>query len=1260
MIRFDAREIDNWADLREAQHDLPELIRKLVLATIDSRNLSAIRFPSGSSVVRSGCDGYTNSNESNPWVPVGQACWELTARNDTSRKADEDYENRTSVGNPYDLQNSTFVFLTCRVWNAKDDWVAAKRSEGRWKDVKAFDADDLVGWLDLAPATAYWFAALIGKAPPSGWVSLEDWWDGFSGGGEWLTPEMVLAGREEDIEAVDQFFSCEPDQHHIQADTADESVAFLAAREMTGNPDLTQIYRTVVVQDAEAWRTFANHAAPLILIRKFVDDTVSNRSAVRNGHRVLTALGAHQEGRGTGGKISRLDDRKLVEAIQLAGMNESQAQNLVRYSAARLQILRRRQMDEASVEWPSWVNEELDQNMVPLLLVGSWDGRKQGDRNVVAQLTGADYQEVERQATSLARCEDAPVEVIGTIYRFISHDEAWYMAASRLVASDLDLFTDVAAGVLSTANPEFDLEPDERYLANVVGKEAIYSKELLTGISHTLALLGVYADRAKYVNHSEIVPYRTVAKVLGDGASWKTWATLSSNLTTLAEASPEAFLDCVDNGINSGQSVFLDLFSQESQSAMGGAPHTGLLWALERLAWSREHFHRIADVLAKLAGIDPGGLTSNRPSSSLRTLFLSWIQFSDASDDQRYTTLRRLIQRYPDVGWGLLIEISSGRWDNVTSREPPNWRPWAQDGATIVPIGDRLSALTRLFRMCVDEVGEEPSRWADMLVKLPELPQDLRDDLFARLIAISCDLKNHPESEKLRDRIRRELHLQRKLTTSTRKFSDEERWLLKYVYDVLSPEGHGANFGWLFDEGAVLPPDFEPDPSIEPQSEIADFNEMHNARVQIVASAHSDDGETALLDLVTATNGPYNVGFSAGHALESRDIAEMVVANLVVGRAAGFEFARGLLWSLSTRLGWDGFKEVLAEHRDQLESAQLAEFYLAAQPANQSVWCDLASEESTVQVAYWRKFRPYLAEPRNGETMQFVAGKLCANGRGPEMLSLLWGFELEPTFLVDYLEQLPRLIRRNSIDEGEARINGYYIAQLFAQLDLSSEITDDVIAKLELPFLHTLSFEKRDLAIRREVLREPTIFAELITALYRRTDGFEEVERSEEQRSVFSQIAFEILWKIDGIPGLIGEDELDYETLVTWITEARRMCTELGRSEVGEHHIGRVLANAGAGKDGIWPREEVREVIESSGSGRITRGIVEGRLNSRDATWRGPHEGGDQERVLAAKYRDDASQLIDQWPFTAGVLNEIASFYDTDARWHDQQSDLHD
>ena len=93
MITFDSSEIANWAHKPGAQHQLPELIRRLMLATVPMPSLLAI--PSGSSVWLPGWDGLLVTVEGNAWVPDGASAWELSREKNPMSKATVDYKKRT-------------------------------------------------------------------------------------------------------------------------------------------------------------------------------------------------------------------------------------------------------------------------------------------------------------------------------------------------------------------------------------------------------------------------------------------------------------------------------------------------------------------------------------------------------------------------------------------------------------------------------------------------------------------------------------------------------------------------------------------------------------------------------------------------------------------------------------------------------------------------------------------------------------------------------------------------------------------------------------------------------------------------------------------------------------------------------------------------------------------------------------------------------------------------------------------------------------
>ena len=87
----------------------------------------------------------------------------MSCEQGVTNKANKDYKTRTVGPLGLDKTTTTFVFVTSRRWSAKRDWEQARRGEGHWFDVRAFDADDLVGWLEQSREVSQWFAGVIGK-----------------------------------------------------------------------------------------------------------------------------------------------------------------------------------------------------------------------------------------------------------------------------------------------------------------------------------------------------------------------------------------------------------------------------------------------------------------------------------------------------------------------------------------------------------------------------------------------------------------------------------------------------------------------------------------------------------------------------------------------------------------------------------------------------------------------------------------------------------------------------------------------------------------------------------------------------------------------------------------------------------------------------------------------------------------------------------------------------------------------------------------
>jgi hypothetical protein len=172
-------------------------------------------------------------------------------------------------------------------------------------------------------------------------------------------------------------------------------------------------------------------------------------------------------------------------------------------------------------------------------------------------------------------------------------------------------------------------------------------------------------------------------------------------------------------------------------------------------------------------------------------------------------------------------------------------------------------------------------------------------------------------------------------------------------------------------------------------------------------------------------------------------------------------------------------------------------------------------------------------------------------------------------------------------------------------------------------------------------------------------DGEDPVEwriEDPERRKAVAGATYRLLDQINRIPGTASDGTINTEALMLWLTEARRLCTQYARVDIGDQCIGQLLSRATAEDDGIRPCIAICEAMESIASPEIAQGYSIGVYNARGAVWRG--EGGEQERELAAQYRDWARRRAVDYPYVSTVLERIASSYDRDAEWHDSDAQV--
>jgi hypothetical protein len=1233
----DALDLETWANRRDAEGLLPELIVRLIYAT--NSRITRFHFPFGEGVRQRGADGMLIAEEGTDYVPLGASTWEVGAGADPRRKANDDYRDRRDGPFGKSPSDAAFVFVTARRWDGHEDWAETKSADGRWREVRAYDAHDLEAWLLLAPVVHVWISRIVGK-PVASVRSLDDYWASWqSATRPQLSEGFLLAGRAEAADELLGRVTQGPALVPLKADSIDEAVGFLAAslhRLGTGERD-KMLSRALLVKDEDAWNWAVHAGERLLLVPIAPDLPVSD--ALRAGHDVVVPVGRDVPSRLADAiVVPRLDRTTAAAALQEAGVSEPQAARLAMLGRRNLVSMRRSIAAAPTLERPDWAEGVTAHGLLAPSLCGSWDEARDGDRAAIAAIAGESYDVVSARVTRWSNDVDPPLRRIGTKWYVVNKEDVWILLAPTTTTSDLDRFASVAVDVLRTLDPALRLPPDEAWRSGMPEYTRPHSALLREGIAGTLALIASMGDEVSIPGAATCQSYvdGVVRRVLqwDDGEIQAGWSSLSDVLPLLAEASPDVFLDAADYAVSRNSDAFVELLRDPDGSVLfATSHHTGLLWGLENIAWSPRLLGRVALTLARLAALDPDGRWANRPGNTLRDVMLLWKPQTSASLDERLRVLDAL--RDAGLGWDILMRLLPRSHDTVSPSHAPRWRPWKPETQEQVAIAEWMRGIREVTERVLEDVGTDPDRWSRVIKRLSDLPADIRSRVIDRL-----EGQDHAvfASESVREELREVVSRHRRYNDAEWAMPKDDVDRLDRILEAAAPIDPVLRHAWLFTH--------RPDLVDVDDSDWTHYRDaVTRARQDAARSIVEEAGLAAAIDLAARVDVPWDLGRGLGAVPLSEEDERELLSRF--GESDGVDrMIAGYVAARFDTSGWAWIEGILGQDAPAPQRAAM----LGALPQGPDVWARVAAEPEEVRTAFWSAFLPWgLGE----EPDYLIAVQRLLEYERPFAAIEALGIYRQPAAPTSVLVQaLSQAASSRAPENLDVSMLAHHVGELLDELERRPDADDPTIAALEWAYLPLLRHEERGTPVlHNEMRRNPAFFVELVCAVYRSNDDVDR-EPTEDERNR-AEVAWQLLNSWHDVPGGSSDGSLDGDSLSSWVDEARRLLGEQGRRDIGDDQIGRVLRYAPQDADGAWPHRAVRDILEHLASPPMEEGLEVEVFNSRGVTSRGLRDGGEQERTLVDRYLSYASTTEGRWPRTTRVLRRIADTFEHDARRHD-------
>lgn len=1247
-LRVTSHELRTWADSPDAKHQLPILIRRLVIET--GNQVTTAHFPAGTAVTSGGWDGIVEAEASSLFVPQGRSGWELSTTASPQTKANSDFQSRVRSVPEAERHSMTFVEVIARPWTRVQDFRTEAIAAKAFQDVRAFNVEDLTAWLELAPSTSLWFKELLG-APVTGARSIQSAWDA------WLnsttTPldeRVVLAGREGTATDVAARAAVGPGVTTVGGDVRlEEIVAFFGAAARGAEQDDNQLARLVVVHEATAAERLLRMTAPMVLLLTAPD--FASTLPPSSKHHVFVAVPGGERVDVT---IPRVGSAAVSDYFRSLGVDFHLASERGELARRSLLALRRHLATQPEIHRPSWARPPVPAEVRRVLLLQAWNRELPADCSAVERLLHTNYGVAEERLRELAASPEDPfVALFDDDWHVVSTTDSWLLLAGQLAPSDLDDFAGLAVEVLTDVDPVLALPDEERWRASLDGVARSYSPRLRRGIARTVGVLGAIGSGAELGGRSaEITAREIVHRVLtvaNADSSFAIWGSVSPYLSLLCEAAPTVAIEALRAGLASDPPLMEKMFRDQEDSLLGprSSPHIHFLWALETLAWSATYLPDAVDLLAELAEIDPGGKWSNRPIASIKSILYPWHPSTSAGPDQQIRVVERLRRDHPTIAWEVLLSLLPDSHPSIVLHRGPEIRNWKQGEPTVLR-KDYWAIVDAAARALLEEAGADVQRWAKIVDEFDHLPPGVRPLVTSQLADLAPQLNDESDRGTIWEAVREFVARHREYADAKWALPEDELALLDPLLSVYEPSDPRLKYGWLFGGGMIQLGD------LRRRDDFAAYNaELDRRRTNAVGDIFLRAGLEGVVDFARTAAFPGQVGVALARHSPDDSVEPRLLEHLASDDSVTLSLAFAYFGERFRQRGWE-YIDSLCDSAAPLRTARLLR--VSWEPLRAAERADELGHE--VANEFWREFS-YFGLGSEFEGAVELARRLQAAGRHAASLDLLALYSRDSIEFAEAIaDGLEGLMLNPDGDPDIAALREYHFDLLLKAISRYREQLGVArVIRIEWFFLPALGFDPEAPNLHGTLAEDPELFVEMIRYMYKPASQTDEnaPELTDADRRA-AENAFRLLHSWRAAPGTNAAGELDPEALRAWVGTARELLAAADRALVGDDEIGSALVAAPADESG-WPPRAVKDLIEELRSDALERGFARRIFNNRGVTSRSLDAGGSQEWALAAKYRSSAEANRIEWPRVARIFDGLADSYEQDARREDAEAE---
>ena len=930
-------------------------------------------------------------------------------------------------------------------------------------------------------------------------------------------------------------------------------------------------------------------------------------------------------------KLRKRKRNTISKKLVAAGLNYEEAHKLVEDTHGLYVPLKKKIIRGIDNVIPNWV--EGNKNIIiPLLLCGKWS-ETDGDKMIIEELCGISYDQVIDKIMPYMKGENPlfiRFKVYGTTFvHLASTENAWdYLDEFVSVENNLwDRYVEIIRAIITEENPAFSFPVEQQGYANILpGGKPMWSSALKEGLLRSLVMKAYYKKNIR----SQLVVDKIIEEILNDISSFKQWLSIAELFPILCEASPKAVIKRLDKEWKEETGLKDVFLKAEDRGLFSRNDYAHFIWGIEQFLCQREYSAWAIRWFFKMNSLREKYPISNSPSDILKRIFCSWYNVTVLSQSEKVELMKEAYNKGYDL-WELIYSELSGQNTTVADiSSKPKYR--IIDEPIQLTNRDVILAENEYLKMCLEHMEFNVFRWGKIIEITNYFDELILQDVSEKLL---YEIQSMTDSEItcIKEKIRKQIYKNRYYSSS--KWAMQENLIeqLENLMMQLHVQDETYNYRYLFVARFDFPL-LHPCPYSEDEKREINENLIKNEIIEGLKKFKEQNLNIVSLvnicsEIDSTTLGVYLFEIYTNNIFDTKLFSDIVMQDnnkrIIVDyvRSAYAKSPDNLKIAISIA------KQLGASEDIVIELLLLEAIDLKKKPL-------IADEDEKLKERYWKRFQRG-GFVKNTETVHYIINQLMKYTDFIAILEILdecKEFYESEEILIILEEMMKREIG------APTQLSSYHLKNLLSDLQISFLDTKycERVALVELPFRGLLDISEMKCFLNC-LENSPRLLIDIVAIIFKDDDGNSVRENALDQTQISN--VFSLYYNLKFCPARQGAF-VDREKLVRWIQDLKEGLERNNQNRLFGMILGKMLSESPVGQDGYYPAEAIREAIETYGDQHLENQYVISICNSRGVF---SPSGGDEERIMAKQYKDNAEAIRTKSPKTAKIFDQLCEHY---------------